>query len=260
MVAATTRTSNGELGVAADRPHAPLLQRAQQLGLQRQRHLADLVEEQRAAVGLREQARARRRARGERAAHVAEQLALEQRLRAARAQLTATNGPAGAAPAIVERARDQLLAGAALAGDQHRRVGRRRARIVSNIRRIAGLRPTSAARAGRGRSPSGRGRGQAQAAHLRAQPRRRRRARIVSTTTLELERLGQEVEGARADRRDRGLERAERGDHHDRHVGPVRATRSHSSRPACPHVQVGDDASKAALSSSAIAASPDGPS
>ena len=61
---------------------------------------------------------------GERAAHVAEQLAVEQRAdeRAAvdRHERTA-RAPAGE----VERARDQLLAGAALAGDQHGRVGLR---------------------------------------------------------------------------------------------------------------------------------------
>ena len=55
-----------------------LLQHAQQLGLQLERQLADLVEEQRAAVGLLEQAaRARAVGAGERAAHVAEQLALD---------------------------------------------------------------------------------------------------------------------------------------------------------------------------------------
>ena len=38
------------------------------------------------------------------------------------ARLTATNGPAGAARRVVEGARDQLLAGAGLAAEQHRRV------------------------------------------------------------------------------------------------------------------------------------------
>ena len=44
------------LGVA-DAEDDPLLQRAQELHLQRERHLADLVEEQRAAVGRLELAR-----------------------------------------------------------------------------------------------------------------------------------------------------------------------------------------------------------
>jgi hypothetical protein len=40
----------------ADGPHLALLQDAQQLDLQRHRHVADLVEQQRAAVGRLEQA------------------------------------------------------------------------------------------------------------------------------------------------------------------------------------------------------------
>ena len=68
----------GHLGVAADRAHRALLQRAQQLGLELQRQLADLVEEERAALGLAEQAGARGLRVGERAADVAEELAVEE--------------------------------------------------------------------------------------------------------------------------------------------------------------------------------------
>ena len=57
--------------VLADAPHFALLQHAQQLGLRARRQLADFVEEERAAVGLLEQAgaladgaRERARARG----------------------------------------------------------------------------------------------------------------------------------------------------------------------------------------------------
>ena len=57
---------------------SPVLEHAQQLRLQVRGQLADLVEEQRAAVGARERAGASRDRAGERAAHVAEQLALEQ--------------------------------------------------------------------------------------------------------------------------------------------------------------------------------------
>ena len=66
--------------VVADAAHLALLQRAQQLHLQRQRQLADLVEEERAAVGLLEQSLPLGGRAGERALRVAEQLALEQRL------------------------------------------------------------------------------------------------------------------------------------------------------------------------------------
>ena len=64
----------------AERADLALLQHAQELGLQRRRQLADLVEEERAAVGLDEHARRVGARVGEGAALVAEQLALEQRV------------------------------------------------------------------------------------------------------------------------------------------------------------------------------------
>ena len=66
--------------VAADPLELLLLQQPQHLGLRRRRHVADLVEEERAAVGLLELADAAAVGPGERALLVAEQLALEQRL------------------------------------------------------------------------------------------------------------------------------------------------------------------------------------
>ena len=66
---------------AADALEPLLLERAQDLRLQRQRQLADLVEEQRAAVRHLELARLARDGAGERALLVAEQLGLEQRSR-----------------------------------------------------------------------------------------------------------------------------------------------------------------------------------
>ena len=65
----------------ADALELALLQHAQQLGLQRRAHRPDLVEEERALVRLLEPALARADRAGERAAHVTEQLRLEQRLR-----------------------------------------------------------------------------------------------------------------------------------------------------------------------------------
>jgi hypothetical protein len=84
LVAAITRTSTLIGSRAADALELALLQHAQQLGLQVERHLADLVEEQRAAVGELERAGARGDGAGERALLVAEQLALEQVLGARR--------------------------------------------------------------------------------------------------------------------------------------------------------------------------------
>jgi hypothetical protein len=113
-----------DLGHApADRLDLPLLQRAQQLDLDVQRDLADLVEEQGAGVGLDEATLARARGAGEGALLVAEQLALEDRLRQ-RGAVGRDQLARGAGAVLVDVAGEQLLAGAALAEQQH---GRRRA-------------------------------------------------------------------------------------------------------------------------------------
>ena len=75
-----TRTSTLTLAGAADRLDDLLLERAQHLGLRLEAHVADLVEEQRAAVGQLELAAAIGDRAGERALHVPEQLALDQLL------------------------------------------------------------------------------------------------------------------------------------------------------------------------------------
>ena len=111
---------------AADPLEALLFERAQNLGLQRQRQIADLVEEQRAAMRHLELAELARRRAGERALLVAEQLGLEQGL-GNRGAVDGDKRSVGARTERVQRAREQLLAGAALAFDQHGRVGRRRA-------------------------------------------------------------------------------------------------------------------------------------
>ena len=77
-VAAMMRTSHSVCSVAADALEDALLQHAQQLHLHGQAHVADLVEEQRAALGDLEAALARGDGAGERALLVTEQLALEQ--------------------------------------------------------------------------------------------------------------------------------------------------------------------------------------
>ena len=65
---------------AADPLESLVLQKAQQLGLQRGREVADLVEKDRAAVGRLEPARLVLDCAGERAANVSEQLAFQQML------------------------------------------------------------------------------------------------------------------------------------------------------------------------------------
>lgn len=64
--------------VLAEPLHLTGLQKAQELGLQGQIHVADFVEEQRAAIGLQGRAIAFGRRAGERALHMAENLAFQQ--------------------------------------------------------------------------------------------------------------------------------------------------------------------------------------
>ena len=108
------RTSTLMRLVAADALERALLQEAQQLDLDRRRDLADLVEEQRPAVGLLEAPFAAAGRAREGALLVAEQLALEQRLGQRRAvELDERCRRAGAV--LVDSLRDELLARAALA-------------------------------------------------------------------------------------------------------------------------------------------------
>ena len=102
-------------------PDLTLLQHPQQLCLQADRQLADLVEQERAAARLLEQPGFVAGRPGERAAHVTEQLGLEQGLGDRRA-VDADEGFARARAGAMNGARDHFLAGAALTGDEHRRV------------------------------------------------------------------------------------------------------------------------------------------
>ncbi len=108
------------LGGRADRAHGALLDRAQQLALHRQRQLADLVEQQGAAVRGLEEALAVLGGTGEGALAVAEELGLEQGL-GDRTAVDRDEGLRRPRALRVDRARDELLAGAGLAADQHRR-------------------------------------------------------------------------------------------------------------------------------------------
>ncbi len=96
------------------------LDRAQQLGLQVEPQIADLVEEQRAARGELELAELLPVRAGERAALVAEERALGQLARNRR-EVHRDERRVRIAGLAVDQPRQQLLAGAALAEDQHRR-------------------------------------------------------------------------------------------------------------------------------------------
>ena len=134
LVAATSRTLARIVSRAAQPLELALLQHAQQLDLRRQVQLADLVEEQRAALGQLEAALLRRVGAGERAFLVAEQLRLDQILRQRRAA-DLDERLLRPRRVVVDGVGDQLLAGARLAAQQHRRVGA--ARPAQSARRPA---------------------------------------------------------------------------------------------------------------------------
>jgi len=93
------------------------LQRAQQLGLQRERHVADLVEEERAAGGQLELARTLDDAGGDALAD-AEHLRFQQ-VGGDGGAVEGDEGPVPARRGRVQAAREVLLAHARLAQDQH---------------------------------------------------------------------------------------------------------------------------------------------
>src|SRR5579885_1047100 len=104
--------------VGADGLHLAVLDHAQELRLHARRRLADLVEEHRSLVRFGKEPAPIALGPGERAAHVAEELALEQRLRE-RGAVLHDEGPAAPRPALMNGARQELLAGARLALEEH---------------------------------------------------------------------------------------------------------------------------------------------
>ena len=123
----------------ADREHLALLQHAEQRRLRARAQLGDLVEEQRAAVGAAHEPGAIGGRARERAALGAEQLGFDERLRQ-RTAVDRDERPA-ALGQRVQRAGDDLLAGAGLADHHHRHVaGRDACQARVRLREIAGER------------------------------------------------------------------------------------------------------------------------
>ena len=106
----------------ADGIDLAFLKRTQQLDLRIERELADLVEEERAAVGLLELTDALVDGAGERALLMAEENALDEVL-GDRAAVDGDERPAGALALALDGARDQFLADAGFAFDQDGDVG-----------------------------------------------------------------------------------------------------------------------------------------
>ena len=108
---------NLDLLHAAEVHEASVLQDAQNLGLHIHAHGADLVEKERAAIGHFEEALLRRDGRGEGSFDVTEERRFEQ-LRRHGAGVDGNEWPIATGRVGVNRLRDQLLAGTALALDQ----------------------------------------------------------------------------------------------------------------------------------------------
>ena len=189
----------------ADALELALLQHAQQLGLERRAHRPDLVEEERALVRLLEAALARADRAGECAAHVAEQLRLEQRF-GNRAAVDRDEPVRAARAVVMDRARGELLSGAGLSGDQDRarscRDGLEQLKQVAH-HAAAADEPIDAIALLELR---------AQVGVLRLEPALLERGSQHVQQRVELERLRDEVGGALLDRFDRILHRAVTGD------------------------------------------------
>ena len=194
LVAVTMRASNGDLRVAADRAHLALLERAQELRLHLERQLADLVEEERAAASPARRGRRAAALASVKAPRACPNSSLSSSVGGIAAQLMATNGAVAPRAPVVERARDELLARAALARDEHRRVAVGDAGDEVEHPRIAALSPMSAAEALRVDDRL------AEPLHLLAQPAVLERPRDREREELRVDRLGDEVVGAGADR------------------------------------------------------------
>src|SRR5579864_7937814 len=109
--------------LAADRPKCPLLEDPEELRLGGGGHLGNLVEKQRAPVRQLERSLPARDGPGECALLVAEELALEQRVRNGRA-VDRYERVIGARADQMHRLGDEFLAGPGLAADEDRGVGR----------------------------------------------------------------------------------------------------------------------------------------
>ena len=107
----------------ADRQHLAFLDCTEQLGLQRQRQLGDLVEQQRPAVGGAEQPVAGRGCPGKGAALVSEQCRFQHRF-GERGAVDRDETRVAAWGTIVDEAGNAFLAGSGRAFDEHRDFGR----------------------------------------------------------------------------------------------------------------------------------------
>ena len=222
-------------GRAADPSNRLLLQHAVQLDLGGHRERVDLVEKDRAAVGLLEEALLGADGPGEGSLHVPEELRFQQGLR----QGAAVHGDEGrgrAQAAGVDQPRHQLLARAALALDEHRGVGRRHAADqVDDPEHGRPLRDE-------GREAALGLQGRPELVDLPDERAPLERLAHDQDELLRLERLGQVVEGAQLHRLHRRADAPERRQDDDLRPGIHPLRRLQDVDPALAvHPQVGDD-------------------
>ena len=185
---------------------------AQHLGLHGHRHLADLIQEQRAALGQFESTQLALVGAGKCPALVTKQLRLEQRIRNGRA-VDGDERTVGARAAIVEGAGAQLLAGAAFTFEQHGGVGGggtiNGGHDLAQRRRVANdVGPTAAC-----------GSFLFQQAVVVQQASLRERALDEQQEMIRVDGLGQEVQRALLHGRHGILDAAVRGHHNHRQFG-----------------------------------------
>ena len=196
---------HAEFALGTHRADRAFLQHAQELGLQRQRHLADLVEKERTAVGLLEQPLVRAIGAGEGTGDMAEELAFQELGR----QPGAVDGQERAAGALalgVHRPGHQFLAGAALTDHQYRPFGTGE---LADLVEQPAHHPAASEHAVEAIIAEQ----LLEAPHFVAQAPRLQRAADRQGEVLEVQRLGEELVGAFLERRHRLLNAAERGDH-----------------------------------------------
>jgi hypothetical protein len=221
---------DGERLGAAHPLEGALLQDPQHLRLRLRGHVADLVEEDRAAVRGLEAPDPARLGAGERPLLVAEQLALDE-LAADRGAVHRDERALAPGAALVERVCDELLPGAALAADEHGEVGLRDLldRLEHALHR--------GARADQVLEAEIAGEPRAQPAVLAGEPRAFERASHDEADLVVVERLGNVVLGPELHRLDRDLLAAVRRDHHHRRLGLGVAGGAQDVHPARPVAQ-----------------------
>ena len=211
---------------AADRLDDLFLQRAQDLGLRLHAHVANLVEEERAAVRRFELSAPIRNGPGECSLEVSEQLAFNQLL-GDRRTIYFNKRPGAASAQRMDAAGHEFLAGAVLSKNKDATVRRRRHRdLLAQLRHHIAFADHRQSLVNVG----------AQRAILRLQLPLSHRVADDEDGLFQRERLLDEIEGAHFDGADGGFDVPMARDHHHRRVHPALA----EARQRCETIDAGE--------------------